>query len=145
MNQFVTIVLAITAVTLAVVTVATWVTGPSLALLGPLHYMTLVPSLAGFVLLVVEWRTKGAHQLCAIGITLVAVSLLMGLIAGATGMRMMFTALTTDAVVSDATQFRRMMSRGLIEASSMLQRHLAMGALQLVLWVMMRKPDARAE
>lgn len=145
MKAFGRVVLSIVAATLAVLAAASWATGPSFTLLGPFHYMALMPTLAGFVLLVVEWRTRGAHNFVPTGLALAAASLLMGLFVGASGMKMMFNLLATEPYVSDAVRFRQTMAIGLVEAAGLFHRYVAMAALQVVLWAMMIKAEPKTQ
>lgn len=127
------------ALTVAVVTsvllfVGSWMVGPSLSMLGPIHYMTLVPPAAGFVLLVVEWRTKGEHRFLGAGLALCAATLVLGVMVSATGLRQMFNLLASDGISADAVRYRQMMARGMSEATGYVFRYAATGVLQLLLW-----------
>jgi len=132
------------AVTVAVVTavllfLGSWTVGPPLSLLGPIHYLNLVPGLAGFVLLVVEWRTDGAHRFFGIGLALCAATLTMGLVVSTNGLRMLFELLGNDAVCADAVQYRQMMARGIAEAMGIVFRYAATAVLQLLLWAVLKR------
>ncbi|MGE0789682.1 MAG: serine/threonine-protein kinase [Sandaracinaceae bacterium] len=108
---------------------------PGLAEQGFSAYFYIATFVIGSVLSVVEWRTRGVHQLSPLILALVGLTVLSGVGGTASGVGMVMAA-ASDAVPSELSE---VLLQGIWEVSGPLTFASLLGSAQLMLWAIARR------
>jgi hypothetical protein len=105
--------------------------------------ITLPLAFVGFLLVGIEYLTRGARRLLAVGLAVAAALICIGVANTAMGWGVLFTKLSEPSIVGNPQDYRALLAVGLRESTGNIPPSLMFAAVQVVLWALVHRRNAQ--